>query len=217
MIYLQTILQRPEGELIRRVYEEMKADPIKNDWSQLVSSDFQEVNLSMNDDQIRQMSQTDYKNLVKQKVREAAYIEFKEQQAGHEKGRLLEHQDLLKPQGYLLTNLLTNKQTSLLYNLRCQSVKGIRNNFHRQYQNIRCQLCMLEIDSQNHVLYCPVIQNQFNGASILPYEYIHGNLEQQVSITILYSSLLEVRDRLLDEGQGPGVDLDLGAGLPGRL
>ena len=187
----------------------MKADPIKNDWSQLVSSDFQEVNLSMNDDQIRQMSQTDYKNLVKQKVREAAYIEFKEQQAGHEKGRLLEHQDLLKPQGYLLTNLLTNKQTSLLYNLRCQSVKGIRNNFHRQYQNIRCQLCMLEIDSQNHVLYCPVIQNQFNGASILPYEYIHGNLEQQVSITILYSSLLEVRDRLLDEGQGPrGLDLE---------
>ena len=67
--------------------------------------------------------------------------------------------------------------------MTCQSVKGIRNNFHRQYQDIRCHLCMLEIDSQNHVLYCPVIQNKFYGASSLPYEYIHRDLEQQVSIT----------------------------------
>ena len=54
---------------------------------------------------------------------------------------------------------------------------------------------------------CPVIQKQLNEASNLPYEYIHENLEEQVSITILYSSLLEVLERLLDEGQGPrGLD-----------
>ena len=64
----------------------MKADPMVNDWSQLVSGDFQLINLNITDNQIRQMNQTQYKTLIKQKVRDAAYMEFKEQQVCHEKG-----------------------------------------------------------------------------------------------------------------------------------
>ena len=165
----------------------MKADPMINDWSQLVSGDFQLIILNITDNQ---------------KFRDAAYMELKEQQAGHEKGRLLEHENLSKPQDYLLTNLLTNKQASLLYNLRCQTVSGIRDNFHRQYPDIKCQLCLLDIYTQGHVLCCPLIKNQFKEYTSLPYEFIHGNLDEQVAITSLYSSLLEVRDRLLDEGAG---------------
>ena len=87
------------------------------------------------------MNQTQYKTLIKQKVRDAAYMEFKEQQAVHEKGRLLEHKKLSKPQDYLLTNRLTNKQASLLYNLRCQTVSDLRDNFHSQYPDIKCLVC----------------------------------------------------------------------------
>ena len=148
------------------------------------------------------MNQTQYKTLIKQKVRDAAYMEFKDQQAGHEKGRLLEHDNLSKPKGYLLTNLPTNKQASLLYNLRCQTVSGIRDDFHRRYQGIKCQLCMLEIDSQSHILQCAVIKIQLSEYSSLPYHFIHGNLDGQVAITLLYSSLLEVRDRPLNLGAG---------------
>ena len=53
----------------------MKADPMTNDWSQLVSGDFQLNNLNITDDQIRQMNQTQYKTLIKQQVRDAAYME----------------------------------------------------------------------------------------------------------------------------------------------
>ena len=205
MIYLQTILQRTEGELIRRVYEEMKADPVKDDWCELVANDLKEVGIGLSDDEIRQMSSVDYKALVKAKIRDWAFIHFKERQAGHEKGKLLEHNNLLKPQTYLTTNLLTNEQVSLLYNLRCQSVWGIRNNFHRQYQDIKCQLCMTEIDSQSHVLQCSVLKKHASPmqSTDIHYNLIYGSLEDQVTITTLYSSLLEVRNRLLDERQGP--------------
>ena len=91
MIYLQTIIQKTEGELVRRVYEEMKADPVKGDWCELVSNDLKEVGISLSDDQIRQMSTVNYKALVKGKIRDWAFIYFKERQAGHEKGKLLEH------------------------------------------------------------------------------------------------------------------------------
>ena len=207
MIYLQTTIQRTEGELVRRVYEEMKADPVSNDWCELVANVFNEVGLSLSDDQIRQMSRVDYKTLVKGKIRDSAFIHFKEMQAGHKKGKLIEHHNLLKPQLYLTTNLLTNKQVSLLYNLRCQSVWGIKNNFHRQYQDIQCPLCKTEIDSQSHVLLCTVIKKhyRYTQSADIHYNMIYGSLEKQVATTILYSSLLEVRNRLLE-----------GTGLPGH-
>ena len=115
-------------------------------------------NCVLSDDQIRQMSPVDYKALIKGKIRDWAFIQFKERQAGHKKEKLIEHNNLLKPQRYLTTNLLTNEQVSLLYNLRCESVWGIRNNFHRQYQDIKCQHCMTEIDSQSHILQCTVLK-----------------------------------------------------------
>ena len=57
MIYLQTILQRTEGELIRRVYEEMRADPVKDDWCELVANDLKEVGITLSDDQIGRLVQ----------------------------------------------------------------------------------------------------------------------------------------------------------------
>ena len=35
IIYFLTILHRPERELIRYIYQEMKAEPIKDDWKDL--------------------------------------------------------------------------------------------------------------------------------------------------------------------------------------
>ena len=55
MIYMQTILQRPEGELIRKIYQEMKADPFQGDWSELVKSDFENFDIILNEDEIREM------------------------------------------------------------------------------------------------------------------------------------------------------------------
>ena len=79
------------------------------------------------------MDPINYKALIKSRVRDNTYIKLKEIQAGHEKGSLLVHKDLLNPQDYLKTNKLNNKQVGLLFNLRCQSLNGIRDNFHKLY------------------------------------------------------------------------------------
>ena len=206
MTYLQTILQRSEGELIRRVYVAMKENPLEGDWCQLVEHYFREANLNISNDQIRQMDPTQYKKLIKSSVRDLAFIYFKERQAGHQKGRLLEHENLLKPQKYLITNQLTNKQISLLFNLRCQVVRGIQDNFHNQYVDRRCPLCKLETDSQGHIIQCSTLKKHMKWNQDIKYEHIYGNLQEQVTITLLHSTLLETRDRLLEEGSGlPGL------------
>ena len=116
MIYLQTILKRPANELIRKIYEEMKNDPIPVDWSELVRNVFEELNMHIDNKLIQEMDIAKYKALIKKEVRESAFIEFKLKQSGHEKGNKTPHENPEKPQKYLLTNKLTNKQISLLFN-----------------------------------------------------------------------------------------------------
>ena len=137
-------------------------------------------------------------------------------QAGHQKGNTLYHEDLKRPQTYLMTNKLNNNQVSLLFNLRTQCVRGIKDNFHGQnYQDLKCDLCENEIDTQKHILECHVLKKHVHwNHEEIKYEHIFGTLKQQISVTILISSLLEVRDGLLEEGtvgwEPPAV---LGGGL----
>ena len=137
-------------------------------------------------------------------------------QAGHEKGNTLYYKDLKHPQPYLITNKLSNNQVSLLFNLRTQCVRGIKDNFHGQYnQNLKCDLCKKETDSQDHILKCHVLKQHIRwDHEKVKYEHIHGTLQQQINVTIILCALLELRDRLLEEGtvgwEPPAV---LGGGL----
>ena len=216
MIYLQTILKRPKGELIRNIYEAMIEDPLPGDWCQQIQNDFEKINLYMNNKLIETMNEEEYKVLIKNKVKEEAFKEFKNMQAGHQKGNTLYHEDLKRPQTYLMTNKLNNNQVSLLFNLRTQCVRGIKDNFHGQnYQDLKCDLCENEIDTQKHILECHVLKKHVHwNHEEIKYEHIFGTLKQQISVTILISSLLEVRDGLLEEGtvgwEPPAV---LGGGL----
>ena len=77
MVHIQTVLQRTEGELIRKIYEAMKADPLPGDWSLVVQKDFENINLIVTEDQIRSMSPLDYKSQMKEKNRDSAFIQLK--------------------------------------------------------------------------------------------------------------------------------------------
>ena len=200
MIYMQTILQRAEGELILNVFEAMKAEPLPGDWYSLVKSDFEFINLVLTEDEIRNMTPSKYKSIVKNKMREAAFTELKKTQSNHEKGSLSHHENLLKPQQYLLTNKISNKQKGLLFNLKCQSVRGFRENFSQMYfGDIQCRLCNSASDSQNHLMLCPVLKDHFSWDQNIKYTDIYGTLEEQVKVTSVFSSLMEVRDLLLLE------------------
>ena len=206
LIYLQTILKRPDSELTRKVFDAMRTDPIPDDWCLLVDNDFKEINLKIGDQEIINMDPINYKALIKSRVRDNTYIKLKEIQASHEKGSLMVHKDLLNPQDYLKTNKLNNKQIGLLFNLRCQSLNGIRDNFHKLYHgDITCRLCLSEIDSQSHLLQCSELKKHIQINHDIKYEHIYGTLPEQITVTLHIAAILEVRERLLEGGAGlPG-------------
>ena len=57
---------------------------------------------------------------------------------------------------------------------------------------------MKEQDTQFHLVQCTELRKKIRVHSEVEYNHIYGTLDQQIPITILVSSLLEERDRLLE-------------------
>ena len=132
-----------------KVYTAQKNAPTKGDWVNLVQEDMKILGLHISDKAIAEMNHDQYKDIVKKMVRKHASDELKSLQKGHKKVKHIPFGHLVSPQEYLTSNLFSNKLKSLLFNLRCQCVKTIRDNFHKYYNNdIKCRMCGTgEIDS----------------------------------------------------------------------
>ena len=61
MIYIQTLIKRPEDELTKRVYMKQKESPSKGDFFNLVKDDFKLIGETMNEREIANKSKDSHK------------------------------------------------------------------------------------------------------------------------------------------------------------
>ena len=102
--------------------------------------------------------------------------------------------------------MFDNDECSVLFNLRCQTVRDVKKNFRGMYGiDTKCELCQDCEDSQEHILECPVLENHMVRDHTIQYQYIYGSPEQQKLVTSLFSSLLDLRRQLLEEGPPTGA------------
>ena len=63
-----------------------------------------------------------------------------------------------------------------------------------------CDLCGNYINNQKHLLQCQVLRQHIKwNHEDIKYDHIYGSLQQQIEVTKLIYSLLEVQDRLQEE------------------
>ena len=105
-----------------------KKNPSKKDWVTKIAEDMETYNITLKDEDIDQLTESDFKKIVKQKVRQKAFKECMIKLSGHEKVNKIHYENMNEPQDYLSSKIFNNKQISLLMNLRCQTVKGFKNN-----------------------------------------------------------------------------------------
>ena len=214
MIYLKEILDRKDNEIINKIYYTQKANPLKGDWWLLVQEDFNFICENINEDFIINMKTVEYKKYIKSKIRHAVFNILKSAQTTHQKVNNIYYNTFNSPQPYITHPLFTNDLCSLLFNLRCKTVTGIKDNFPSQYQtDMLCPLCLAETDTLKHCLQCPVISNQYYD---MKYEDIFGTVTQQLQVTKRYKYLLEKRASLLspDEQGYPAIPRDPGLDAP---
>ena len=121
---MQTILKRPDEELIKQVYKCQKESPAPGDWCKLVNEDFDKINVHMTDAQIEAMSENDYMKIIKNKTRYACFNYLQALKESHEKVKINDYNNLRKPQEYVTSKILSNTEKSILFGLRSQTIGG---------------------------------------------------------------------------------------------
>ena len=194
----------------------MKENPLKSDWSEQIKKDFSTINEEIDEAKIASQSDNVYKKNIKEQMRKVALLKFNKMKEKHSKIKDITYESLSKPQSYITSNLLNNKQTGLIVNLRSRCERSFRNNFktmHPVYQS--CPLCELVPDTQEHALECKTIKeymtrNELEELQSVRYEHLFGSTEEQAALSAVYINILSIRDRLLEEepaDQGDILDL----------
>ena len=111
------------------------------------------------------------------------------------------HENLSDPQTYLICGKFSNKQSSLLFNLRSESVNDFKDNFHTMFGNALCPHCGTESDTQRHALNCTILKSHMSQADIeeyrsVKYEDLFGNVNSQLKITYMFHTLIQIREKL---------------------
>ena len=139
IMYLQTILNRCDEELTTFFYNAQKKNPLEGDWVKMVEKDFEVLGLGINESEIRNCTKSQYKSMVKRKLRDHMFSELKRVQSEHSKIKIIEYRTF-ETQEYLKTHLMNNHEVSLLFALRSKTVKEFKANFPF-YINKDCPMC----------------------------------------------------------------------------
>ena len=94
----------------------------------------------------------------------------------------------------------------MLFNMRYQSVRGLRKNFHKFYSSDTSCPCQYEKehDTQQHVLNCKELIKHISTDhkktnNTVQYNHIYGTPEEQISVAKLFQVMMTTRERLLEE------------------
>ena len=136
-----------------------------------------------NDETIKMTNSNSYKQFIKSKIRMRALKYLKSFQQTHSKVKEIVYEKL-EVQPYLTSPLFSNDEVNLLHRLRSRMTE-CKANFKQKYvHNLKCRLCNLEVEDQQHLLHCVELSKLFQTQSVtkgkVKYEDIFSpNIEQQ--------------------------------------
>ena len=89
LMYLWTILQKSEKELVRKVYNTQKLFPVKNDWVIQIQDDLIQCKIDMSDEEISKMKKSKFKKIVKLSIQQLSGEYLAKQMEKHTKSENL--------------------------------------------------------------------------------------------------------------------------------
>ena len=81
--YFKNIMDKNENELVKKIDETQKKNPLKCDWTELLKMDFKTIDEEINEDVVKATPRTEFKKNVKDKIYKAALKHLKSLQENH--------------------------------------------------------------------------------------------------------------------------------------
>ena len=199
-MYLHHILNRNKNELIRKVYEAQKSDPIKNDWVLLIQSDLQDLDIDI--EEFKQFKKARAKKELHKIILSKSFQYLQNIYIKQSKLKYLSY-NKLETQKYLVSSKFTDENKALLLRLRTRMI-DVTDNFKNKYINtdLLCALKCGEYEDQQHLLDCQVLIDNCEALyddSIVQYKDLFSSEAKQLDATKLYCKVLETREKLIND------------------
>ena len=190
IMFLWSILQQAESELVRKVYEAQKMFPVKDDWIFQVKNDMEELDIEFDEKAIKNMKKWKFKKIVYEKMNEVSHSHL----LSLKKGKLANLSSHYGMKEYLKTDRINLVQKQLLFSLRTRMVM-VKCNYRNKYgDNLSCSLCQtLSQESQEHLLVCPGILEEEERCKEVQYLDIFGTLDEQVRAAHYWTKIMQIR------------------------
>ena len=193
------IVNTDEYTLLHKFYKIQKACPAKNDWVNQIENDKNEINMTLSDEDVMNISKSKFKKLVKQKIKLAALEYLNSVAKDHSKSEKLMKTEL-QWSTYLKDKRFSVPEAQLLFKLRSRMV-SVKANFKKSHINdLWCQLCKVELCDQKHLLFCIVLKKfipEMEKTSV-HYSDIFGNVDKQLCAVKLFTKILNQREIILE-------------------
>ena len=202
ILYLQTLLQRDNSELTKKIYQTQKENPLSGDFAELVQNDLSSLSAHLTDSYIESKNKESLKTEIKALIHQKALKYLFNKQRSHSKIKDIKYTKI-QPQEYILSPIFTNDEVSILFALRSRMIK-VNANFPTGDLNNLCPLCKEAKDDQQHILKCQIIQENYNSEyvsrQISYYEDIFSeDIFKQKEIATLYIELLKIRENIMSQ------------------
>ena len=141
------------------------------------------------------------KNLVKTKVRKAAFEKLLLQKQSHSKMDNINY-NKLEIQGYMNNPVFDDESVKMLLALRTRTVRGVKNDFRGMFPDVACPVGCGNTDTLQHILTCSVLQNNLQSEALssqmIKFEDIYStDIVKQKEITQLYIQLMDIREKII--------------------
>ena len=188
-MFLWSILQKSESELLKKFLFAQQLNPVKNDLCLQFDEDLKQCNITLTMSEISQMKESKFRILVKTQIRKVATKYLLSLKAKHSK--LDSVSDEYRLERYLSSSNISTEEKQTLFKLRTRMV-DVKSNFKIKYgSNLTCTFC-IEEENQSHLLSCQEITVGLNTTEV-KYSDIFGDLPKQEKIAKLYNKILKQR------------------------
>ena len=158
--YLHYLATLSENEMLYKVFMSQWKYPIKDDWTQEVKLNLNELGINLSLEEVKQMSKNSFKRMVKIKTKEYTMKYLLGIKEKHKKMDDL-HYTELKLQNYLKDSDIPVAEARNLYRYRTRVAK-YKENMKSSYTNTStaCPLCLLHPDTQLHSVQCTEVKTK---------------------------------------------------------
>ena len=195
LMFLFYILTQDTNSMIYKFFESQKNHQTSKDWVTTITQDMKELNIDKNFEEIKKMKKMEFKKLVTQKIQKWALEKLEEMKNNHSKVKELKHENF-GLQKYLKHSNIKIKieERQLIFQLR-SGITNVKMNRKGMYEDLRCDACKEENETQEHVLNCKILNKNEN--QTIDFKKIrHGNIIDMVEIAKKFKENLEIRDKL---------------------